>query len=455
MINVMKVVVIGCTHAGIAAVKQILTYYPDAEITVYERQNMISYLSCATYLHIEGTVEALADARYAEPEEFVKQGVQMQTNFDVIRVNAQEHCLLVQDLLTKKITRDTYDKLIVATGSVTAIPAISGVENPKVLLCKTYDEAHDLCAYAADEQSVAIVGGGYVGVELAEGYAKSGYQVLLIQKPSHLLNEYVEPAIADKVAQLLISKGVKVLTDTVVTSFQDAPNGQLLVNTSQDKYQVDMAAISAGMIPQTDLLAGQVDMAKNGAILVDDYLQTSDPDIFAAGDAILSRNNPSSRMVYAPLVSTAVRQGAVAGINVGDRRLRTLGTQVTTGMKIFNETMACTGLTLTAAHEAQLNVGHVEYTGTYRPDFMPDAHPITVELLYDRNNRKILGAQLLCAHDVSQAANTVSALIQNGGTIDQLALLDMLFSPNFNEPFNYLNLAGQLAVEQEHGYWRS
>lgn len=455
MINVMKVVVIGCTHAGIAAVKQILTYYPDAEITVYERQNAISYLSCATYLHIEGTVDALADARYAEPEDFAKQGVRMETNHDVIRVNAQEHCLLIQDLLTKKITRDHYDKLIIATGSVTAIPAISGVENPKVLLCKTYDEAHDLCSYAANQQSVAIVGGGYVGVELAEGYAKAGYEVLLIQKPAHLLNTYVEPAIADKIAKLLTSKGVHVLANTVVTSFQDAENDQLLIKTNHDDYTVDMAAISAGMIPQTDLLAGQVKLAKNGAILVDDYLQTSDPDILAAGDAILSQDNPTTGTTYAPLVSAAVRQGTVAGINVGDRRLRTLGTQITTGMKIFNYTMARTGLTLAAAKAAEINVGHVEYTGTYRPQFMPDAHPITVDLLYDRNSRKILGVQLLCAHDVSQAANTVSALIQNGGTIDQLALLDMLFSPNFSEPFNYLNLAGQMAVEQEHGYWRS
>jgi NADPH-dependent 2,4-dienoyl-CoA reductase/sulfur reductase-like enzyme len=455
MINLMKVVVIGCTHAGIAAVKQILTYYPDAEITVYERQNTISYLSCATYLHIEGTVEALADARYAEPADFVKQGVNMATNHDVIRINTKTHCLLVQDLITKKIERDTYDKLIMATGSVTAIPAISGVENPKVLLCKTYDEAHDLCTYAAGQQSVAIVGGGYVGVELAEGYATAGYQVLLIQKPAHLLNTYVEPAIADKITELLTAKGVHVLTNTVVTSFQDAENNQLLIETNHDSYHVDMAAISAGMIPQTDLLAGQVKMAKNGAILVDDYLQTSDPDIFAAGDAVLSRDNPSTGATYAPLVSSAVRQGTVAGINVGDRRLRTLGTQVTTGMQIFDDTMACTGLTLAQAQAAELNVGHAEYTGTYRPGFMPDSHPITVELLYDRNNRQILGAQLLCKHDVSQAANTVSALIQNGGTIDQLALLDMLFSPNFNEPFNYLNLAGQMAVEQEHGYWRS
>ncbi|WP_143462322.1 FAD-dependent oxidoreductase [Levilactobacillus enshiensis] len=454
----MKVVVIGCTHAGIAAVRQILNYYPNADITVYERQSEISYLSCATYLHIEGTVQSLADARYVEPEDFAKQGVHMQVNHDVIRVDAKAHSILVQNLLTKELSNTTYDKLIMATGSITAIPAIPGIENAKVQLCKTYDQAHDLCDYATDSHRIAIVGGGYVGVELAEGYARSGHDVLLIQRPSHLLNAYVEPLLADKIANVLTTHGVHLLTNTQVTAFKDTDDGKLLITTDHDQdqdYVVDMAAITAGMIPQTDLLQGQVKMAKNGALITDDYMQTSDPDILAAGDAAVTHYNPTGTNTYAPLVSHAIRQGALAGINVCERRLRTIGTQTTTGMLIFEHTVACTGLTLAAAKTARLNAASVVYQGPYRPDFMPDAYPVTIELIYDQNNRKILGAQLMCQHDVSQAANTVSALIQNGGTIDQLAFLDMLFSPNFNDTYNYLNLAGQLAVEQEKGYLRT
>lgn len=452
----MKVVVIGCTHAGIAAVKEILTYYPDADITVYERQSEISYLSCASYLQLEGTITTIEDARYADPQDFVKQGVHMKVNHDVVRVDAKAHTLLVQDLLTKKLTNATYDKLIIATGSITAIPAIPGIENAKVQLCKTYDQAHDLCDYAPDSKRIAIIGGGYVGVELASGYVTSGHEVLLIQRPSHLLNAYVEPLVADKVADVLKKRGVHLLTDTQVTAFKDAPNGKLLINTEHGQdYEVDMAAISAGMIPQTDLLQGQVDMAKNGALLTDDYMQTSDPDILAAGDAAMCHYNPTGNDAYAPLVSHAIRQGALAGINTFERRLRTIGTQITTGMMIFDYTVACTGMTLAAAKAARLNAASVVYEGPYRPEFMPDAYPVTVELIYDRNTRKILGAQLMCEHDVSQAANTVSALIQNNGTIDQLAFLDMLFSPNFNDTYNYLNLAGQLAVSQEKGYLRT
>ncbi|WP_334329807.1 FAD-dependent oxidoreductase [Companilactobacillus sp. HBUAS59699] len=451
----MKVVVIGCTHAGIAAVKQILNYYPETEITVYERQNSISYLSCATYLHIKGTVKTLSDALYAEPEDFERQGVDMEMNHDVISLDADKHSLLVQNLETKNMEKVTYDKLIVATGSITAIPTISGIENPKVLLCKTYEQARNLCTSTLKKQRIAVIGGGYVGVELAEGYAKSGHEVLLFQQSEYLLNKYVEPVISKAVAEKLRDNGVQVFTGARVQAFSDTQNGALEVTADGKKYEVDMAAMSAGMIPQTDLLQGQVDMAENGAIIVDDYMHTSNPDILAAGDASVIHYNPTKSVRYSPLASHAVRQGTLAGINVLDRRLRTIGTQSTTGMLVFNQTVATTGLTVEDAKEANLNVANIVYTGPYRPDFMPDTKPVTVVLVYDRNTRKILGAQLMSEHDVSQSANTVSALIQNDATIDQLALLDMLFSPNFNNPFDYLNLAGQKAVEQEKGYLRT
>ncbi|MFC6323008.1 FAD-dependent oxidoreductase [Companilactobacillus baiquanensis] len=451
----MKVVVIGCTHAGIAAVKQILNNYPDTKITVYERQSSISYLSCATYLHIEGTVKTLSDALYADPEEFKQQGVEMEMNHDVIRLNAKDHSMLVQDLNTREMETISYDKLIVATGSITAIPTISGIENPKVLLCKTYDQARDLCQTTLDKHRIAVIGGGYVGVELAEGYIRSGHEVLLFQQSPYLLDKYVEPSISEAVKQKLIENGVKVITNSKVRSFSDTKDGDLLVSTDDEEYEVDMSAMSAGIIPQTDLLQGQVDMKENGAIIVDEYMHTSNPDILAAGDDAVVHYNPTLSLGYSPLASHAVRQGTLAGINVFKRLVRSIGTQSTTGMMIFNQTIATTGLTLKEAKSANFNAASVTYNGPYRPDFMPDAHFVTVILIYDRNNRKILGAQLMSEHDISQSANTISALIQNEGTIDQLALLDMLFSPNFNNTFDYLNLAAQKAVEQEHGYLRT
>lgn len=451
----MKVAIIGCTHAGIAAMRQILKYYPEAEITVYERHADISYLSCGTYLHIGGTVKNLADVFYANPNEFTKQGVKMRLQFDVIRIDAQAHTIMAQNLLSKELVHDHYDKLIMATGSITAIPAITGVENAKVMLCKTCDQAHELYKAAQQVEQVAIIGGGYVGVELAEGYVKSGHQVTIFQRGPQLLDEYLDQVLAERVTKLLTDQQVHVITNAEVVKFSDTTSNKLCVTTKQAAYLVDLAVICPGVIPQSDLLKGQVTLAKNGAIITDAYMGTSDPDIFAAGDATEVHFNPTLHAAYIPLASHAIRQGTLAGINVFDKCLKSIGTQATTGMLLFDQTIASTGLTLAGAKAAHYQARSAFYQGNYRPDFMPTTAEVTIELVYDQTSRKVLGAQLMSAHEVSQSANTLSVVIQNENTIDQLAFIDMLFSPNFDEPFNYLNLVAQVAVEQEQGYWRT
>jgi len=373
---------------------------------------------------------------------------------DVISIDADKHTILVQDLKTKKLVHDDYDKLIMATGSITAIPAISGIENPKVMLCKTCDQAHELYAAAQTHHKIAIVGGGYAGVELAEGYINSGHEATIIERGPHLLSQYMDPIMAKKVETLLVEHGVKILTNTTVTQFDDLKNEQINVKTTKSECAVDMVAIAPGVIPQSDLLAGQVKLSKNGAIVTDPYMCTTNPDIFAAGDATEVRYNPTLSQAYMPLASHAVRQGTLAGINVLDKRLRSIGTQATTGMLLFGKTIACTGLTFEKAQEARFDTGVAFYHGNYRPDFMPTTTEITIELVYDKISRKVLGAQMMSDHEISQSANTISVVIQNGNTIDELAFLDMLFSPNFDEPFNYLNLVAQVAVDQEHGYLR-
>ncbi|WEE36585.1 FAD-dependent oxidoreductase [Lactiplantibacillus paraplantarum] len=455
VVEKMKVAIIGCTHAGIAAMKQILKYYPGTEIAVYERHADISYMSCGTYLHLGGTIKDLDQALYANPTEFSEQGVQMRMQYDVINVNADKHTILAQNLQTKELQTDHYDKLIMATGSITAIPAIPGVENPKVMLCKTCEQAQQLYEAAQHAHHIAIVGGGYSGVELAEGYVKSGHAVTLFQRGSHLINEYLDPQLSEKVEKLLTTNGIQVKTNAQVMAFSDTADNRLRVTTANGEETFDMAVICPGVIPQSELLAGQVNRTKQGAIVTDRYMGTSNPDIYAAGDVTEVNFNPTKDHAYMPLVSHAIRQGALAGINIFDKRLGSIGTQATTGMLIFDQTVACAGMTLTAAKAANFDAKEAFYEGNYRPDFMPTTEKVMITLVYDQQTRKVLGGQLISAHEVSQSANTLSVVIHNGNTIDELAFMDMLFSPNFDEPFNYLNLVAQAAVDQEHGYRRN
>lgn len=447
----MKVIVIGCTHAGIAAVRQILKSYPTSEITVYERHATISFLSCTAYLHIGGDVPNLDQAFYTTSAEFTQQGVKMRTQYDVIQVNAKKHEILVQDLQTKEFHHDHYDKLVMATGSMTSLPVIPGIENAKIMLCKTCEQTEQLAKAAQHSPRVAIIGGGYSGVELAAGFQKSGHQVTLIEKKATVLSEYLEPEAAQTVSDLLTEQGIAVHCGTKVTRFSDAGE-QLKIETTTAGYVVDLAVICPGMLPQTDLLTGQVEQAVNGALITDEYMHTSDPDILAAGDVTEVHFNPTQGRKYVPLASHAIRQGQLVGLNLVSNQFKSLGSQATTGMQIFGQTIVATGLTLATAQAAGFNARTAFYQGDYRPAFMPTTAKVAITLVYDQTSRRILGAQLISPHEVSQSANVVSVMIQNRNTIDEMAFVDMVFSPNFDEPFNYLNLAAQQAVEQEHGF---
>jgi len=190
-------------------------------------------------------------------------------------------------------------------------------------------------------------------------------------------------------------------------------------------------------------------MDRHGAIIINDYVQTSNPDIFACGDASVVNFNPTGKPAYTPLATNAVRQGMLAGINVFGNIQRYMGTQATSAMNIFGHTLASTGLTIDHAKEAGMDADQVTFEGTWRPTYMPTTDDLTINLVYNRQNRRILGAQLFSEHEVAQSANAISIAIQNRNTIDDLAFVDMLFNPNFDDPFNYLNLVAQQAVEKE------
>lgn len=445
----MKIVIVGCTHAGTAAAAQILKSHPEATVRIYERDDNISFLSCGIYLYLGGKVNHLEDMFYSSPEALAKLGACVKTQHNVLKIDAQAKTLQVVDMQTGKVFDDTYDKLIMTTGSNVAVPPIFGIDESKVLLCKTYQQAQEIYETAKDNQRIAIIGAGYIGTELSESYANTNHDVTLFQSHDQILNNYISPDMSDQTVQLLKAHGVNVLLNHQVTAFTGGDDGELVIETNQGDFTADLAIVGTGFVPNTELLRGQVEMDKHGAIIINDYVQTSNPDIYAAGDSCVVNFNPTGASAYTPLATNAVRQGALAGLNVFGNQQRYMGTQATSAMQLFNHTLATTGLTLKMAQQSHIPAERVTFDGTWRPSYMPSTDKLTIELIYNPENRKILGAQFLSAHEVAQSANAISIAIQNGNTIDDLAFVDMLFSPNFDDPFNYLNLVAQQAVEQE------
>lgn len=444
----MKVIIIGCTYAGVAVVNAIRQFHPDTDVTVYERDDNVSFLSCGIALYLDGEVTSLEDMFYETPEHLASQGTTVRTLHDVIKVDPDTKTVTVQNLATKEIFTDSYDKLVMTTGSYVQVPPIEGIDESRVLLCKDSRQAEAIKQSAQTQHHIAIVGAGYTGVELAESYANTDHDVTLIQSNSQLLNNFVDPEISELIEDQLTSHGVSVRLDSRVEGFYGNPETDgVRVRTATGDVEADLAIVSTGFLAATDLLKGKVTMNRKGAILTNEWMQTSDPDIYAAGDACAVHFNPTGNYAYIPLATNAVRQGYLVGRNLFGNVQKDLGTQASTAMRLFSYNLATTGLTLTGAQRWKIPAASVTYKDTYRPSFMPTNADVTIKLVYNTQDRRILGAQLWSQHEITQSANAVSIAIQNRNTIDDLAMVDMLFNPHYDQPFNYLNLAAQMAIE--------
>ncbi|WP_125708370.1 FAD-dependent oxidoreductase [Lacticaseibacillus porcinae] len=445
----MKIVIVGCTHAGVSAVKAIKTFHPEAEVVIYERDDNVSFLSCGISLYLSGEVEKLSDMFYETPEHLASLGVDVKIRHDVLAIDSKAQTLRVQDLKSNAVFDDHYDKLIMSTGSYVQVPPLFGIDDSRVLMCKDARQAELVKKETAAGQHIAIVGAGYIGVELAEAFANTGHKVTLIQGNAQLLNNYIDPCMSASIAKKLVSHGVDVRLNARVKAFE-AGSGDvgITVETAAGNVEADVAIVCTGFLANTALLQGQVAMDRHGALLTNQWMQTSDENIYAAGDACAVHFNPTGKSAYVPLASNAVRQGYIVGRNVFGNIQKDLGTQATTAMHLFDHTLATTGLTLVRAKKEGIPADCVTYVGPYRPPFMPDHDDVRITLVYGTEDRRVLGAQLWSTHEITQSANAVSIAIQNRNTIDDLAFVDMLFNPHYDQPFNYLNLVAQLAVTQ-------
>ncbi|KRM12486.1 FAD-dependent oxidoreductase [Paucilactobacillus suebicus] len=445
----MKVIIVGCTHAGTAAANQILAAHPETEVTIYERNDNLSFLSCGIALYLGGEVKDPQGLFYSSPETLAKLGAEVHMQHDVTEIDSENKEIKVTDLVTGEKKTDSYDKLIVTTGSWPVIPPIEGINGDHVYLCKNYDHAKKLFENAKKSKKIVVIGGGYIGVELVEAYNKQHHDVTLVDGLPRMLSKYFDEEYTNRLAKTFEDNGVNIQLDQMVTGFKDTGNG-VTVETNRGSYDADMAILCIGFRPNTKLFEGIVDMNKDGSIKTNDYMQTSNPDIYGAGDSVAVHYNPTKKDAYIPLATNAVRQGTLAGINIFAPTIKYMGTQSSSGLKLYGKTLVSSGMTLEHAKSEGFDADSVTVEDNYRPEFMPSTTPILMTLVWDKATRKILGAQFMSDYDVSQSANTISVCIQNENTIDFLAFVDMLFQPQFDRPFNYLNILAQAAVAKSN-----
>ena len=435
----MKVILVGCTHAGTAAVVNLKGLYPECEVTVYERNDNVSFLSCGIALHVGDVVKDLNDMFYNSPEGLAKLGVKTNMQHDVLDIDFDNKKVKVKNLLTEEEFEDSYDKLVLTIGSWPIVPKFEGGDLENIVLCKNYNQAKVITEKGKKAKNVVIIGAGYIGVELAEAFQMLGKNVTLVDAEERIMAKYLDKEFTDVAEKEFKDHGVKLVLGEKVSCFKGEGGKVSKVVTDKGEYDGDLVVLCIGFRPNTTLIKDKLKTLPNGAIIIDEYMRTSDENVFAAGDCCVVKYNPTGEDRYIPLATNAVRMGTLVARNIKKPTIKYMGTQGTSGIKIYEQCIASTGLTEEGAKLAGIECETSTIEDNYRPEFMPTYEKAMVKIVFDKNTRRILGGQIMSKVDLTQFMNTLSVVIQNKMTVEELAMTDFFFQPHFNKPWSLLN----------------
>ena len=438
----MNIVVIGANHAGTAAINTILDNYSNAKVHVFDRNSNISFLGCGMALWIGHQISGPQGLFYSSKEQLEQKGAMVHMETEVTSIDYKNKIVYAKGNDGTSYEQ-AYDKLILATGSNPIRPNLPGMELENVQYVKLFQDAQQVVDKLANDtiHSVTVVGAGYIGVEVAEAFVRNGRQTRLIDCAETCLSNYYDKDYCDKMAQNMAEHGVELCFGRSVCGLEGENGKVTRVVTSNGTFETDMVVFAIGFRPNT-ALGGEHLKTLRGAYLVDRCQRTSDADVYAVGDCATVYNNALQSDDYIALATNAVRSGILAAHNACGTTLESPGVQGSNGISIWGLNLFSTGLSEHRAKALGMDVLVTEYTDWQKAAFIESGNTHTsVKIVYDKNTRIILGAQMMSDYDVSMGLHMFSLAIQEKLTIDKLKLLDLFFLPHFNQPYNYITMA--------------
>ncbi|MCP3965759.1 MAG: FAD-dependent oxidoreductase [Lentisphaerae bacterium] len=445
-----KVVVVGVNHAGTSAIRTLLTQNPEIEVIAYDRNDNISFLGCGIALTVGGVVKNVNDLFYADCGKLEALGAKVRMKCDVKAIDTDKKELQIVDLETGEEFKDNYDKLIYAAGSWPIDFPIKNRELENVEICKLFQHAETLIEKANDEsiKSVAVIGAGYIGIELAEAYHQKGKKVTLIDMQDRVVPTYFDPEFTDRLQNDMVAEGIDLVLGARVTEY-DGIDGQVKkVITTKGTYDADLVIQCVGFKPNTELLPN-ADKLPNGALIVNSAMQTSIPDIYALGDTAAIYHAALKRHAYVALATNAVKTGIVAASQInGVEAVKLESIAGTNAICVFGNSLASTGLSEEAATNAGLKVKTSYFADNSRPEFMETADKVSCKLVFEEDTLRLVGAQIGSYGEQShtECIYYLALAIQKGMSLLELAMTDVYFLPHFNKPFNFILSAIMQAV---------
>lgn len=447
----MKVIVVGSSHGGYETVRGILAAQPDTEIQWYEKGDFLSFLSCGMQLYLEGVVKDVNNVSYATPAGMQAQGVHVFLNSEVAKVDADKHSVHVIDHASGQERDESYDKLVLSVGAVPNVLPVPGHDLKNIYAMRGRDWAIKLKAKTVDPdvKNIVVIGSGYIGIEAAEVFAKAGKHVTVIDMLPRLLSLYLDQEFTDILTDTMKAHDIYPAVGQGIKSFEGENGVVTKVVTDQGEYAADLVVSAAGIRPATGFLKDVVDLDDHGLIKINDHLQTSQPDIYAVGDATLVPFAPTDKLNRIALATVARRQGRIAAQNLLGNDLPMIPVSGSSALSVFDYHFASTGVKEGTSAKLGVKSASVMVTDTMRPAFVPESDGNTkvwFKLTFDPADGRVLGAQIMSKADVTANINAISVAIQAKMTVADLAYADFFFQPGFDRPWNIINVAAQKAV---------
>lgn len=439
-----KVLIVGGVAGGASAAARLRRLDENAEIVLFERGEYISFANCGLPYYIGGEIKDKAALTLQTPQSFkARFNVDVRIQNEVIAIDRENKNVTVKHTDTGETYHESYDELILSMGAEPIRPPVPGVDSPKVFTLRNIPDTYRIKDYieANKPRSAVIVGGGFIGVEMAENLLQAGVEVTMVE----LADQIIAPLDRDMACEVhrhVRSNGVKLMLENAVTAISETANG-LQITLSDGEVYADMLILAIGVKPESSI-ASKAGLQTNerGGILVNENMQTNDPHIYAVGDAVEVVNFVTGQKAMVPLAGPANKQGRIAADNICGIESSFTGTQGSAILKAFDLTVATTGINEKTAKAQKLDYEKSFTYSASHATYYPGAVNMSIKTIFDKKTGKILGAQVVGYDGADKRCDVLATAIRFGATASDLTKLELCYAPPFSSAKDPVNMAG-------------
>ncbi|MGM9991226.1 MAG: FAD-dependent oxidoreductase [Candidatus Bruticola sp.] len=444
----MKVVIVGGTAGGASAAARLRRLDEKAEITIFERSGFVSYANCGLPYYIGGVIEDEEDLTVQTPQSLWNRfRIKVNVKHEVTAINRAKKTVTVKNLSDGNVLEEAYDKLLLAPGAAPLKPNLPGIDLPHIYTLRTVEDTLQIREKVLQQgiKSAVIIGGSFIGLETAENLQRAGLQVTVVELGDHVLAP-LDKDMASFVQAHLRSKGIKLLLNTKAVGFQSCGQQLQVLLEGQKAQTADLVLLAVGAIPESYLAqeAG-LTLGPRNSINVNEHMQTSDPDIYAVGDAVSVTHSVTKQKMIVALAGPANKQGRIAADNIAGLDSIYPGSPGSAVIKVFDMTVAFTGLNERAAQAAGFTYKKIILSPASHASYYPGASVMTIKLLFEANTAGILGAQIVGFDGVDKRLDVIATAMQAGIKAHQLKNLDLAYAPPYSSAKDPVNMAGFIA----------